>query len=60
MVESFETKDNKLEVQVSGIRNLEKGGLNPEEVKLTILSPKQHSLETLREQAPLKSANQYV
>ena len=41
-----------LEVQVSSIVIL--GTADPEEVKLTILSPKRHSLEKLREQAHLR------
>jgi asparaginyl-tRNA synthetase len=41
-----------VEIQVSKIEIL--GEADPEEVKLTILSPKRHSLETLREQAHLR------
>ena len=41
-----------IELQVSSIEVL--GKADPEEVKLTILSPKRHSLETLREQAHLR------
>lgn len=41
-----------LEVQVSSIVIL--GTADPEQVKLTILSPKRHSLEKLREQAHLR------
>lgn len=41
-----------VEVQVSAIEIL--GEANPEEVKLTILSPKRHTLEKLREQAHLR------
>src|SRR5690554_4345152 len=41
-----------VEIQVSKIDIL--GDADPEEVKLTILSPKRHSLETLREQAHLR------
>ncbi len=41
-----------LEVQVSSIDIL--GTADPEQVKLTILSPKRHSLEKLREQAHLR------
>jgi asparaginyl-tRNA synthetase len=41
-----------VEIQVSDIEVL--GEANPEEVKLTILSPKRHSLEKLREQAHLR------
>ena len=41
-----------VEVEVTSIEIL--GDANPEEVKLTILSPKKHSLEKLREQAHLR------
>jgi len=41
-----------VEVKVLDIKIL--GEANPEEVKLTILSPKRHTLETLREQAHLR------
>ena len=41
-----------VEIQVSNIEVL--GEANPEEVKLTIISPKRHSLEKLREQAHLR------
>ncbi len=41
-----------LEVQVSKLTVL--GEAHPDDVKLTILSPKKHSLETLREQAHLR------
>ena len=41
-----------VEIQVSKITVL--GEADPEEVKLTILSPKRHSLEKLREQAHLR------
>ena len=41
-----------VEVDVTLIEIL--GDANPEEVKLTILSPKKHSLEKLREQAHLR------
>lgn len=41
-----------VEVQVSEIEIL--GEANPEDVKLTILSPKRHTLEKLREQAHLR------
>ncbi len=41
-----------VEVQVSKLTVL--GVANPEDVKLTILSPKRHSMETLREQAHLR------
>ena len=42
----------RIEIQVGEIDIL--GEANPEDVKLTILSPKRHSLETLREQAHLR------
>lgn len=42
----------RVEIEVSEIEIL--GEANPEEVKLTILSPKRHSLEKLREQAHLR------
>src|SRR5690606_27737701 len=41
-----------VEIQVAKLNLL--GEANPEDVKLTILSPKKHSLETLREQAHLR------
>ena len=41
-----------VEIQVSKLKVL--GEAHPDEVKLTILSPKRHSLETLREQAHLR------
>ena len=41
-----------VEIQVSNVEIL--GEADPEEVKLTILSPKRHSLEKLREQAHLR------
>jgi asparaginyl-tRNA synthetase len=41
-----------VEIQVSKLSVL--GEAKPEDVKLTILSPKRHSLETLREQAHLR------
>ncbi len=41
-----------VEIQVLKLTIL--GEANPEDVKLTILSPKRHSLETLREQAHLR------
>ncbi|MEZ4777855.1 MAG: asparagine--tRNA ligase [Flavobacteriaceae bacterium] len=41
-----------VEIQASKVEIL--GEADPEEVKLTILSPKKHSLETLREQAHLR------
>ncbi|MEM7085178.1 MAG: asparagine--tRNA ligase [Bacteroidota bacterium] len=51
LVES-QGQGQQVEIQVSKIEIL--GEANPEEVKLTILSPKRHSLETLREQAHLR------
>jgi asparaginyl-tRNA synthetase len=52
LVES-EGKGQKVEIQVEEVSIL--GDADPEEVKLTILSPKRHSLETLREQAHLRA-----
>ena len=51
MVES-QGSGQAVEIQVSQLEIL--GEANPEEVKLTILSPKRHSLEFLREQAHLR------
>ncbi|HET8837984.1 MAG TPA: asparagine--tRNA ligase [Flavobacteriaceae bacterium] len=45
-------KGQRMEVEVEKIQIL--GIADPEEVKLTILSPKRHSLEKLREQAHLR------
>ena len=45
-------KGQKVEIQVSKLEVL--GEADPEEVKLTILSPKRHSLEKLREEAHLR------
>ncbi|OAB80495.1 asparagine--tRNA ligase [Cochleicola gelatinilyticus] len=45
-----------VEIQVSDIEVL--GEANPEDVKLTILSPKRHTLEKLREQAHLRVRTQ--
>ncbi len=42
----------RVEIEVTELEIL--GDANPEEVKLTILSPKRHSLEKLREQAHLR------
>ena len=42
----------RVEIEVSELEIL--GDANPEEVKLTILSPKKHSMEKLREQAHLR------
>src|SRR5690606_38909613 len=42
----------RVEIQASAVEIL--GDADPEEVKYTILSPKRHSLETLREQAHLR------
>ncbi len=49
--ESLGTQQS-VEVDVKSLEIL--GDANPEEVKLTILSPKRHSLEKLREQAHLR------
>ncbi|WP_025741057.1 asparagine--tRNA ligase [Aquimarina pacifica] len=51
LVES-EGKGQRVEIKVSEIHI--EGDADPEEVKLTILSPKRHSLEKLREQAHLR------
>ncbi|MEL6810151.1 MAG: asparagine--tRNA ligase [Bacteroidota bacterium] len=51
LVES-QGQGQKVEIQVENVEIL--GEANPEEVKLTILSPKRHTLETLREQAHLR------
>ena len=51
LVES-QGKGQAVEIQVSKVSVL--GKADPEEVKLTILSPKRHSLEKLREQAHLR------
>lgn len=51
LVES-QGKGQKVEIQVNSFEVL--GDADPEEVKLTILSPKRHTLETLREQAHLR------
>lgn len=51
LVES-EGKGQTVEIQASNIEVL--GEANPEEVQETILQPKRHSLETLREQAHLR------
>ncbi len=51
LVES-QGKGQNMEIQVSKLSIL--GEANPEEVKLTILSPKRHTLQTLREQAHLR------
>ena len=45
-------KGQKVEIMVTSIKI--EGDADPEELKLTILSPKKHSLETLREQAHLR------
>ncbi|MCB7482315.1 asparagine--tRNA ligase [Christiangramia sediminis] len=42
----------RVEIEVTELKIL--GDANPEEVKLTILSPKKHSMEKLREQAHLR------
>ncbi len=41
-------------VEIQVVKVVILGEANPEDVKLTILSPKRHSLETLREQAHLR------
>lgn len=51
LVES-QGKGQNVEIQINTLDVL--GEANPEDVKLTILSPKRHSLETLREQAHLR------
>ncbi|MFK5981584.1 MAG: asparagine--tRNA ligase [Flavobacteriaceae bacterium] len=51
LVES-QGQGQKVEIQVSKVEIL--GEADPEEVKLTILSPKRHSLEKLREEAHLR------
>jgi len=51
LVES-EGKGQRVEIKVSSV--FVQGDANPEELKLTILSPKRHSLEKLREQAHLR------
>ncbi|RDK88270.1 asparagine--tRNA ligase [Marinirhabdus gelatinilytica] len=51
LVES-QGKGQRVEIQVSEVEVL--GTADPEDVKLTILSPKRHSLEKLREQAHLR------
>ena len=51
LVES-QGQGQKVEIQTSKVEVL--GEADPEEVKLTILSPKRHSLEFLREQAHLR------
>lgn len=52
LVES-QGQGQKVEIQVSKLEIL--GEADPEEVKLTILSPKRHTMETLREQAHLRA-----
>ncbi len=51
LVES-QGQGQKVEIQVSAVEVL--GKADPEDVKLTILSPKRHTLEKLREQAHLR------
>ncbi|RZS98899.1 asparagine--tRNA ligase [Aquimarina brevivitae] len=51
LVES-QGKGQKVEIQITELKVV--GESNPEELKLTILSPKRHSLEKLREQAHLR------
>lgn len=52
ILKESEGKGQNVEVEVKSISIL--GEANPEEVKKTILSPKRHSLEKLREQAHLR------
>ena len=52
ILKESEGKQQRVEIDVKEISIL--GDANPEEVKLTILSPKRHSLEKLREQAHLR------
>ncbi|WP_417884812.1 asparagine--tRNA ligase [Zunongwangia sp.] len=52
ILKESEGKQQRVEIEVNDLEIL--GDANPEEVKLTILSPKRHSLETLREQAHLR------
>ena len=52
ILKESEGKQQRVEVDVKEVTIL--GDANPEEVKLTILSPKRHSLEKLREQAHLR------
>ncbi|MEO2073683.1 MAG: asparagine--tRNA ligase [Zunongwangia sp.] len=52
ILKESEGKQQRVEIDVKEVSIL--GDANPEEVKLTILSPKRHSLEKLREQAHLR------
>ena len=52
ILEESEGAGQRVEIQVKDIKI--EGVANPEDVKLTILSPKRHSLEKLREQAHLR------
>ncbi|MAC63981.1 MAG: asparagine--tRNA ligase [Zunongwangia sp.] len=52
ILKESEGKQQRVEIDVKAVSIL--GDANPEEVKLTILSPKRHSLEKLREQAHLR------
>ena len=52
ILKESEGKQQRVEIDVKEVTIL--GDANPEEVKLTILSPKRHSLEKLREQAHLR------
>ena len=51
-LEESQGKGQSVEIKVTELEIL--GAADPEEVKLTILSPKRHALETLREQAHLR------
>jgi len=51
-LEESSGKGQRVEIKVSSV--IIEGEANPEELKLTILSPKRHSLEKLREQAHLR------
>ncbi|MCL6218764.1 asparagine--tRNA ligase [Zunongwangia pacifica] len=52
ILKESEGKQQRVEIDAKEVTIL--GDANPEEVKLTILSPKRHSLEKLREQAHLR------
>lgn len=52
MLKESEGKGQRIEIEAKEIKIL--GTANPEEVKKTILSPKRHTLEKLREQAHLR------
>lgn len=52
ILKESEGKQQRVEIEAKEVNIL--GDANPEEVKLTILSPKRHSLEKLREQAHLR------